>query len=891
MALGKQLRTAFFAVWRRARFGLMGWWFSVAIALFGCLTPSAWSANTGADGNVWRAENNGEWWGAGDSPDAACRSATAGLKARYPWDTREYLYLENKQVNAPGTAGCMGRFSNGVLGIIGTTVRIGQCAAGYLTQPDGSCAPKNPEVKTCAVGHPVFPNTGVKVLMERDDAGSADLPLSRTYRSSVLFGLVTGVGQWLFNWQRELDAPIGTSDNTSAPITAIREDGTSRIFRKRGSTWTTFGSRDTVAGLSDGAGTLTGWQYTVAETGAVETYGTNGKLLSVRERNGRTTTLSYSPSHQLMQVMASTGRKLTFAYDLQGRIISVTAPDGAITQYAYNANNMLTAVTWPGNVTRQYVYEDARFPTALTGVIDEAGVRYATYAYDDQGRAITSELTGGTDRYQFQYQTNGQTTVTLPSGTTSTYSFLKQNGVLLPTGVSAPCPTCGSTSQSADYDASGNATRRVGYDGAVTTYAYDSLGRQVQRVDAAGTANATTTTTEWHPNWNLPTKAASPGKLETFAYDAVGNLVSYTSAATNDASGAAGLSATPMGDVLRTDWTYDSAGRLVSASESTGSVATGAWAVTYDAQGNVQTVTDPNGRTGNAVKYDAAGRLLEAVNTDGERMKYSYNARGLLLSYAVDGAVVNYDYDANGLLTAIRGPGDYYFGFKYDAAHRLISLLTPVGQTSPVSMANPVQAARLAARAEIQRTAKLSAVERLWITIKSWFSRLLGFVVGNATANPLLGAIQVVPPIPAQVGRAIGGASSGNSDLDELLGTGRPMPRPDPLLNEFIKMVRNVTGTNQSTSEDCEDDSRCQKWKSKAAGIYHDLTTKRLPQYLSGGTKGSDFEHYNTILQKQQGLINAIKRVRLYCQPLPVELPEWERVANREIPILHRIDK
>ncbi|MHA6883127.1 RHS repeat domain-containing protein, partial [Ralstonia pseudosolanacearum] len=797
MVLGRQLCTAFSAVWCRARFGLKGWRFCVAIALFGCLTPSAWSANTGADGNVWRAENNGEWWGAGDSPDAACRSATAGLKARYPWDTREYLYLENKQVNAPGTAGCMGRFSNGVLGIIGTTVRIGQCAAGYLTQPDGSCAPKNPEVKTCAVGHPVFPNTGVKVLTERDDAGSADLPLSRTYRSSVLFGLVTGVGQWLFNWQRELDAPIDTSDTTSAPISAIREDGTSRIFRKRGSTWTTFGSRDTVAGLSDGAGMLTGWQYTVAETGAVETYGTNGKLLSVRERNGRTTTLIYSPSHQLMQVTAPTGRKLTFAYDLQGRIISVAAPDGAITQYAYSASGMLTAVTWPGNVTRQYVYEDARFPTALTGVIDEAGVRYATYAYDDQGRAITSELTGGTDRYQFQYQTNGQTTVTLPSGTTSTYSFLKQNSVLLPTGVSAPCPTCGSTSQSADYDTSGNATRRVGYDGAVTTYAYDALGRQVQRVDAAGTANAITTTTEWHPNWNLPTKAASPGKLETFAYDAVGNLVSYTSAATNDASGAAGLSATPMGDVLRTNWTYDSAGRLVSASESTGSVATGAWAVKYDAQGNVQTVTDPNGRTGNAVKYDAAGRLLEAVNTDGERMKYSYNARGLLLSYAVDGAVVNYDYDANGLLTAIRGPGDYYFGFKYDAAHRLISLLTPVGQTSLVSMANPVQAAKLAALAEIQRTAKLSAVERLWITIKSWFSRLLGFVVGNATANPLLGAIQVVPPIPAQVGGAIGGTSSGNSDLDELLGTGRPMPRPEPLLNEFIKMVRNVTGTNQ----------------------------------------------------------------------------------------------
>ncbi|MDB0525393.1 RHS repeat protein [Ralstonia solanacearum] len=889
MVLGRQLRTAFSAIWRQVRLGLKVWRFCVAMALFGCLTP-VWSVNTGADGSVWRAENNGEWWGAGDSPDAACRSATAGLKARYPWDTREYLYFENKQINAPGTAGCVGRFSNGVLGIIGTTVRIAQCAAGYLAEPDGSCAPKNPEVKTCAVGHPVFPNTGVKVLMERDDVGSTDLPLSRTYRSSVLFGLVTGVGQWLFNWQRELDAPIGTTDTTSAPITAIREDGTSHIFRKKGSTWTTFGSRDTLVGVSGGAGTLTGWQYTVAETGVVETYGTNGKLMSVRERNGRTTTLTYNPSNQLMQVTAPTGRNLTFAHDAQGRIIGVTAPDGAITQYAYNANGMLTAVTWPGNITRQYVYEDARFPTALTGVIDEAGVRYATYTYDDQGRAITSELTGGADRYQFQYLSNGQTTVLLPDGGSSVYGFLKQNGILLPTGTTAPCALCGSTAQSTDYDSSGNATRKAGYDGAVTTYAYDAFGRQVQRVDDAGAANATTFTTEWHPTWNLPIRAASPGKLETFVYDTVGNLVSYTTVATNDASGVAGFRAAPTGDVVKTDWTYDGAGRLVTASELTGTVATGSWALSYDAQGNVQTLTDSNGRTATAVKYDAAGRLLEVVNTDGERTKYSYNARGLLLSHDVDGAVVNYDYDANGLLTAIRGPGDYYFGFQYDAAHRLTALLAPVGQAPLASTANPVQAAKLAATAEVLRTAKLSMIERLWITAKSWFSRLLGLVVGNAAANPLLGTIRVVPPIPAQVGGAIGGTSGGDRDLDELLGTGRPMPRPDPLLNEFIKMVRGITGASQSTSDACEDDSRCQKWKRKAEGIYHDLTTKRLPQYMSGGAKGSDFGHYDAILQKQNGLRGAVNKVKLYCRPLPAEFPGWERVANQEIQILYRIE-
>jgi YD repeat-containing protein len=621
----------------------------------------------------------------------------------------------------------------------------------------------------------------------------------------------------------------------------------------------------------------------------VETYDGGGKLQSVRERNGRTTTLTYNAKAQLAQVTAASGRSLTFAYDAQGRVSSITAPDGAITQYAYNANGMLTTVTWPDNTTRQYVYEDTRFPTALTGVIDEAGVRYATYAYDDQGRAITSELTAGADRYQFQYQANGQTTVLTPDGGSSTYSFLKQNGVLLPTGVSAPCPLCGNTALSTSYDSNNNATSKTGYDGSTTSYTYDTLGRETQRIEGAGTANAKTTTTEWHPTLDVPAKVASPGKLETFGYDGAGNLVSYTTVATTDASGAAGLNATPTGDVTKTDWTFDSAGRVVAATEAIGGTTTGTWALTYDAQGNVQTFTDPDGRTANAVSYDAAGRLQEAINTDGERMKYSYNSRGLLTAYDVDGAVVNCDYDANGLLTAIRGPGDYYFGFKYDAAHRLIALLTPAGQAAVASAANPIQAARLAMTAEAQRTAKLSLVERLLIKAKSWLAKLLSFVVGEATANPALVETAVAPPIPAQAGGGVGGVSSGNRDLDELIGTSRPMLGADALLSDFNKSVRkigNILGVTQSSSEACEDDSRCESAKQKAASIYHNLTAKRFPQYLSGGTRGSDKTHYETIKAKQSGLRDALRRVRLYCRPLPAELPEWERVANQDVPIL-----
>ncbi|WP_456239096.1 DUF6531 domain-containing protein [Ralstonia pseudosolanacearum] len=476
-------------------------------------------------GNLWY---DGPY--VGDSPEAAC----APVMARNGWELDHIDMMLSR-----GEAACKPTYESAMRtwGYYTWTVAFfngGACAPGYTQLPDGNCEPNRSPERSCAVGHPVLPGTGTKVLNERDDSGSSELPLARSYRSNVLFGGASGTGQWTFNWQRRLDPAMSLSMYAPS-VRVLREDGSVLTFRKDATGWVAVGTRDSVQPSYDANGYITDWKYIVASTGMIERYDASGKLVRVEERNGRSTVLAYNSKNLLSQVKATSGRNLTFAYDAQGRIAGVTAPDGAITGYAYNTAGMLSKVTWPDNATRQYVYEDTRFPTALTGVIDEAGVRYATYAYDDQGRAITSELTAGTDRYQFQYQTNGQTTVLTPDGGSSVYSFLKQNGVLLSTGVSGSCPLCGSTAQSTSYDTNGNATRKVGYDGSVATYAYDSLGRQVLRIDSAETANATTTTTEWHPSWNLPVRAASPGKLETFAYDAVGNLTSYTTGATNDA--------------------------------------------------------------------------------------------------------------------------------------------------------------------------------------------------------------------------------------------------------------------------------------------------------------------------------------------------------------------
>jgi hypothetical protein len=87
----------------------------------------------------------------------------------------------------------------------------------------------------------------------------------------------------------------------------------------------------------------------------------------------------------------------------------------------------------------------------------------------------------------------------------------------------------------------------------------------------------------------------------------------------------------------------------------------------------------------------------------------------------------------------------------------------------------------------------------------------------------------------------------------------------------------------RDNSENCD---RCEKYKRIAQGIYNNLRYKKLPDYLSGGNYGSDKRHYDSIKEKQNGLKTALKRTKNNCNPLPPEYPEWERVANIEIPIL-----
>lgn len=270
------------------------------------------------------------------------------------------------------------------------------------------------------------------------------------------------------------------------------------------------------------------WRY-ISKDGEVEDYNVNGKLLSLTASNGLKQTLSYNPTSGLLtQVQDSTGRKLTFAY-LNSKLFSVTTDDNKTTTYNYNAVGLIADVQRSDNTHRLYHYEDTRFPTYLTGITDERGMRYATWAYDAQGRAISSEHAGGAEKGLLTFNADGSTTVTNELNKQTIYRFAYVAGSRRVVSVEGqPTANCVGANKAYTYTVDGFLASKTDWNGNLTTYTYNSIGQETSRTEAAGTTAARLIRTYWHPTLNRITKITEPETETTFSYDANGFLLNKT---------------------------------------------------------------------------------------------------------------------------------------------------------------------------------------------------------------------------------------------------------------------------------------------------------------------------------------------------------------------------
>ena len=571
---------------------------------------------------------------------------------------------------------------------------------------------KNAGSSCGGVGNPIQPGTGNKFQLEHDYVGGGVFPLtlSRSY-NSVWAKQVGGQAPVSFDsqWMGSFSARIsyeaeGYDADPSVSSVAVSYRPSGRVLYFSQPTVGTFvpdvDIQDKLVALTDTNRKITGWKYTVAANENIELYDSAGKLLSITNRAGLKQTFAYNSDNLLQAVTDPDGRQITFTYDAAKRISTATVPGGGILHYGYSAEGLLTSVTYPDGVQRIYHYEDTGLPKHLTGITDENGNRFATYAYDYQGRAISTEHAEGVERVALNYNGDSTTTVIDALGAERMYSFQTILGMAKTVGLTQPCASCGGSNKTTSYDANGNVSSRTDFSGSRADYTYDLARnlqtKRVEGLDAAGvaTAQTRTITTEWHSTWRLPKRIAEPLKITTYVYHgdngvscgANGNLCSKTVQETTDANGSLGFSAIKTGTPRAWAYTYNGRGQILTENASRTDITdTTTYAYYTDTTathrvGDLWKITNALGHVTQITTYDAAGRPLSITDANGAVTKLTYTPRGWVQTLVKAGQTTTYTYDGVGQVTKISLPDAREYAYAYDPAHRLTSITSKTGE-------------------------------------------------------------------------------------------------------------------------------------------------------------------------------------------------------------------
>ncbi|PKN88619.1 MAG: hypothetical protein CVU51_03790 [Deltaproteobacteria bacterium HGW-Deltaproteobacteria-1] len=400
----------------------------------------------------------------------------------------------------------------------------------------------------------------------------------------------------------------------------------------------------------------------------------NGYINYITDPGGRTYTLGYT-NNLLTYIADPLGNAWTFTYDANGRMLSKRDPANRAVTYTYDAGGKILSSTDPEGLTRSMSYT-ASGETAFT----EKDGSLWTYKYDPTYTVKTqaTDPLGNTTRYIYDAKRNLTTTLA-PDGSTTSYTY-DANG----NKTSMTDPLGNVTRYT--YNSLNLVSTMTDPKGGITTYTYDSKGNPVTIVDPAGAA----TTYAYDAKGNVTSITDARGKITSFAYDGYNNLTSVTD---------------QRGKV--TTFTYDTVGNRLTATDPLGHTTTYA----YNALNQMTQVTDPRGyRT--YYTHDYQGNILTTTDAKGNPTTYAYNYRGNVtqMTDALDkitqmtygpascgsgcgGAekissltdalnhTTAYTYDAAGRLTQETDPQGRHTYYAYDANGRMTSKTKPDGRT------------------------------------------------------------------------------------------------------------------------------------------------------------------------------------------------------------------
>jgi YD repeat-containing protein len=269
------------------------------------------------------------------------------------------------------------------------------------------CHPADSPSETCpcaneSASNPISLATGDTYIIQNDiqlPGLSGGLRLVRTWNSLwPATQSALQIGLYGPNWRSSFEERIFVGGDQY--IKYGRADGSFWSFGVNGGNWSVAAPANNTATLVQGS---TNWTLTF-QNGEQRLFSiATGKLVSIIDRNGNTTQLSYDSLGRLATVTDPVSRHLYFSYGSGSSylVTSVTSDVGLTLSYSYDSQGRLSQVTRPDLSTWTFQYDSNSFITAVT---DSNGKILESHTYDSSGRGLTGSRAGGVEAVTISYQ-------------------------------------------------------------------------------------------------------------------------------------------------------------------------------------------------------------------------------------------------------------------------------------------------------------------------------------------------------------------------------------------------------------------------------------------------------------------------------------------------------
>ncbi|WP_020480084.1 RHS repeat-associated core domain-containing protein [Synechococcus sp. PCC 7336] len=448
-------------------------------------------------------------------------------------------------------------------------------------------------------------------------------------------------------------------------------------------------------------------------------YDREGNIVLSVNPEGEETRSEYDANGRRVTEIDALGRRTNFVYDEKGNLIETIFPDNTpenlsdnpriqsgfnaagnqigfidrennIFGYTYSAIDQISSFILPDN-SPEDLNDNDRFSidydiTGLVSQITHPNDRITELEYDLAGRLVTTRefvSEGLFAEFNVIYDADGREIARInPLGEKT--EFIYDN---LDRLIETIYPDL--SRETREYDRSGNLLGIVDRNGDSTRFEYDLLNRVTAVVNPLGhrteyeydevgnlilqrDSNENETRFEYDGIGRQTAIVLPLSQRSQTVYDDVGNVIQridFNGETTNFEYNAenllTGIDFLSEGRTL--EFTYTPNGRRGTAIDERGTTI-----YEYDAQGNIISRTEPDGRNV-SYTYDTSGNVT-SVTTGSGTTQYVYDLLNRLDTVTRNGEITDYDYDLTGNITRIKYPNGIIESREYDRESRVTSI-------------------------------------------------------------------------------------------------------------------------------------------------------------------------------------------------------------------------